>query len=229
MDPETKHQAYREGSTAYNTACVGITSFTPINQIHQHLCGFHIYAHDQTRHIEAHHFCNHRTPDFHQCVIYDSDSKDARLIGIEYVVSEPVFRSLPDEEKKYWHSHKYEVESGVLYLETKGFVPNVVNDVAEQPAMLELQKTYGKTIHTWACDKHPDLPLGPPQLMMAYTSDAQLEARVINERDQRTGISTEAKSKLRQGYLPKYEKDDMADQSEKSGTGIIFEAKGVKV
>jgi hypothetical protein len=24
-----------------------------------------------------------------------------------------------------------------------------VTDVAEQPAMLELQKTYGKTIHTW--------------------------------------------------------------------------------
>jgi hypothetical protein len=54
--------------------------------------------------------------------------------------------------------------------------------------MLELQKTYGKTIHTWvscplngvditltectcvqAFDKHPDLPLGPPHLMMAYT------------------------------------------------------------
>lgn len=27
-----------------------------------------------------------------------------------------VFKSLPGEEKKYWHSHKYEVESGLLYL-----------------------------------------------------------------------------------------------------------------
>lgn len=28
-----------------------------------------------------------------------------------------VFKSLPEEEKKYWHSHKHEVESGLLYLE----------------------------------------------------------------------------------------------------------------
>ena len=44
------------------------------------------------------------------------------------------------------------------------------NDLAEQPAMLELQKTYGKTIHTWAIDASPDLPLGPPNLMMSYVA-----------------------------------------------------------
>lgn len=52
-----------------------------------------------------------------------------------------VFKSLPEDEKKYWHSHKYEVESGLLYLnvgivgspvtfdradstQTKGFIPS---------------------------------------------------------------------------------------------------------
>ncbi|KAF9246272.1 hypothetical protein BU15DRAFT_70379 [Melanogaster broomeanus] len=225
MNPETKRQVYHEGSAVYNTVGTAVMSFTPINQIHQHLCGFHVYAQDRTRHIEAHHFCTHRTPDFHQCVIYDSDSKDARLIGIEYLV----FKSLPEEEKKYWHSHQYEVESGVLYLETKRLVPNVVNDVVEQPAMLELQKTYGKTIHTWAYDEHPDLPLGPPQLMMSCTGDGQLAPQAIKERDQRSGISTEAKRKYRQGYLPKYEKDEEADQWEESGTGIVFEAREVNL
>ncbi|KIJ69235.1 hypothetical protein HYDPIDRAFT_80637 [Hydnomerulius pinastri MD-312] len=229
MNPETKQQVYHEGSALYDAAGAAIMSFTPINHIHQHLCGFHVYAQDHTHHVEAHHFCNHRTPDFHQCVIYDSDSKDARLIGIEYLVSEDVFKSLPEEEKKYWHSHKYEVESGVLYLETKGFVPNVINDVAEQPAMLELQKTYGKTIHTWAYDQHPDLPLGPPQLMMAYTRDDQLSTEAVKERDQRSGISSEAKKKYRVGYLPKYEKNEKADQWEKSGTGIVFETKEVEI
>lgn len=66
---------------------------------------------------------------FHQCIIYDSDEPTARLIGIEYIVSEEVssylaaltggyvrhvllpqtFKALPTEEKRYWHSHKYEV------------------------------------------------------------------------------------------------------------------------
>ena len=81
---------------------------------------------DRSRHVEAHHFCTHRSTDFHQCIIYDSGELDARLIGIEYIVSEKVrlphsifwhdthigpkmFKDLPQEEKKYWHSHKYEV------------------------------------------------------------------------------------------------------------------------
>jgi Protein of unknown function (DUF1264) len=45
---------------------------------------------DLTRQVEAHHFCTHLTPDFHQCIIYDSDAPDAKLIGIEYIVSEKV-------------------------------------------------------------------------------------------------------------------------------------------
>ena len=30
----------------------------------------------------------------------------ARLIGIEYIVSERLFRELPEGEKRYWHSHR---------------------------------------------------------------------------------------------------------------------------
>lgn len=29
--------------------------------------------------------------------------------GVEYVVTEKLFESLPDEEKQLWHSHFYEV------------------------------------------------------------------------------------------------------------------------
>lgn len=29
------------------------------------------------------------------------------MIGIEYVVPEETFQALDDEEKKYWHSHKF--------------------------------------------------------------------------------------------------------------------------
>jgi hypothetical protein len=43
----------------------------------------------------------------HQCLIFDSDTPGARLIGIEYVVPEETFQALDDEEKRYWHSHKF--------------------------------------------------------------------------------------------------------------------------
>ncbi|KAF5359263.1 hypothetical protein D9756_003231 [Leucocoprinus leucothites] len=104
-----------------------------------------------------------------------------------------------------------------------------VVDIAEQPAMLELQKTYGKTIHTWAVDVSPDLPLGPPSLMASYTSDEQVPVAMVKARDDRLGVSTEAQRKHRQSYLPKYDKHREADQWEKSGKGIQFIADEVEL
>ncbi|EMD38393.1 hypothetical protein CERSUDRAFT_24526, partial [Gelatoporia subvermispora B] len=197
---ESKQSTYHTAS--YKAAGSAMMSFQPINAIHQHLCAFHCYSHDRTRHIEAHHYCKCLSHDFHQCIIYDSDSPDAKLIGIEYIVTEKIFKSLPAEEKKFWHSHKFEIESGLLQLQTKGAVPLAATDMAEQPAMLELQKTYGKTIHTWAIDVSPDLPLGPPSLMMSYTDDSQLPSPdVIKERDDKCGMNTQHKRELRKTYL----------------------------
>ena len=52
-----------------------------------------------------------------QCLLYDSLEKNARLIGVEYMVSENLFLTLPEEEKKLWHSHEYEVKGGLLFIQ----------------------------------------------------------------------------------------------------------------
>ncbi|GJE86935.1 DUF1264-domain-containing protein [Phanerochaete sordida] len=222
MDTDTKRATYH--SAAYNTAGAAMMSFAPINDIHQHICAFHTYADDRTRHVEAHHFCTCLRPDLHQCIIYDSGEKGARLIGIEYIITEQLFNDLPEDEKNYWHSHKYEVESGMLQLQVKSGVPQAAADVAEQPAMLELQRTYGKTIHTWAFDKHPDIPLGPPKLMMSYSKDEQAPpAATIKARDEKWGMDSEAKRRLRAGYLPPYEKHPDSDKWETTGKAVVFE------
>ena len=64
--------------------------------------------------MEAHHFCACPNEEVRQCVIYDSDKPNARLIGTEYIISDKLFATLPEEEKVYWHSHKFEVQSGTL-------------------------------------------------------------------------------------------------------------------
>ena len=66
------------------------------------------------RQIEAHHYCSHVTEEFYRCVIYDGNEAGARLIGVEYIVSERIFKSLPEEEKALWHSHRDETLSGAL-------------------------------------------------------------------------------------------------------------------
>ena len=65
--------------------------------------------------VESHHYCSHVSGDMRQCVIYDSNKSDARLIGIEYIISGELFQKLPEEEKKYWHSHEFEVGLAFIY------------------------------------------------------------------------------------------------------------------
>lgn len=153
----------------------------PIEAMSTYLNGFHMYADDMGRQVEATHFCIHLRHDLHQCVIFDRNAPDARLIGIEYIVSEERFRSLPDDEKRLWHSHHHEVKSGTL-------VAPGIPEIAERAYFTDLVSTYGKTFHTWQYDRD-DFPYGIPQLMMGFTQDGQTDDGLVQDRDRRLGVS----------------------------------------
>ncbi|ONG56118.1 hypothetical protein BKE38_06820 [Pseudoroseomonas deserti] len=157
----------------------------PLNAMDLYLNGFHFYADDMGRPVEAHHYCTHLTEDLHQCTIFDSNDAGARLIGIEYIVSEKLFLQLPEEEKPLWHSHHHETTSGQLVM------PGIPEAV-ETLAMRRLASTYGKTWHTWQVDRGDTLPLGIPQLMMGFTGDGQLDPARVAARDRRLGVSSAA-------------------------------------
>ncbi|RWR87192.1 oil body-associated protein 1B-like protein [Cinnamomum micranthum f. kanehirae] len=152
------------GTALIETATGAVQGFAPINQIHQHLCAFHFYATDMSRQVEAHHFCSHQNEEMRQCLIYDSPESGAHLIGVEYIISENLFLTLPDNEKLLWHTHEYEVKSGIL------FMPGVPGGVQRRD-LEKVCKTYGKTFHFWQVDKGDTLPLGLPQVMYAFTRD----------------------------------------------------------
>lgn len=64
--------------------------------------------------MEAHHFCGNLSEDVIQCVIYDGNGGDAKLMGLEYIVSARLFEGLPAEHElmerivgtygKTWHT-----------------------------------------------------------------------------------------------------------------------------
>lgn len=163
----------------------------PLQSIHAHVCGFHFYSGDRSRALRVEHYCSHRTADVFQCIIYDSDRADARLIGIEYIISEALFIGLPAEEKKLWHSHRYEVTSGLLT------APGATA-AAERALMQELVNTYGKTWHLWQVDRGDALPLGLPQLMMGFTADGQADPLLVAARDREQRIDS---AKVKAGRL----------------------------
>ena len=76
-----------------------------------HVSRSEVVSHGMCVQVEAHHYCGHLNEEVRQCVIYDSGEDKARLIGIEYIISRRLFESLPEEEKKMWHSHQYEAST----------------------------------------------------------------------------------------------------------------------
>ncbi|XP_010557034.1 PREDICTED: oil body-associated protein 1A [Tarenaya hassleriana] len=218
--PEIPGEPTKITTSMVDTAAATIQSFAPINQIHQHLCAFHFYAHDMTRQVEAHHFCAHQNEEMRQCLIYDSPEANARLIGIEYIVSEKLFMTLPDEEKKFWHSHEYEVKGGIL------FMPGVPGPI-QRTDLVKVAKTYGKVFHFWQVDLGHDLPLGLPNLMMAVTRDGQLYPDMIQEVEKRFGVSVE-KEKEARAYMkgPEHGIHPLANGG---GKGLKIELREVEI
>ncbi|GJP41993.1 hypothetical protein CLOM_g1593 [Closterium sp. NIES-68] len=199
------------------TGASTVQQFRPIRQIGQHLCAFHYYASDMSRQVEAHHYCSHVNEDVHQCLVYDSDQPSARLIGVEFIVSEEVFLTLPEAEQRMWHAHEYEVKSGLL------FMPGLPA-IAEQPIMAKLVKTFGKTWHFWQFDRGDALPLGVPQLMGAFFADGQLKPELPRV-EQRYGVQMEERRKMRADLKgPERAVDQLAEQI-KRGMGLETELK----
>ncbi|WOZ79357.1 OBAP family protein [Kosakonia sacchari] len=167
------------------TGAALIQSRPPIEAISAYLDGFHFYNGDRQGQMEAHHYVTVLNNDVMQAVIYDGNTANARLMGVEYIISERLFKTLPPEEKKLWHSHRYEVKSGSL-------IAPGLPAVAEKALMSNIVNTYGKTWHTWHTERDQTLPLGVPALMMGFTQDGQLNQALLTDRDRRFGVNTSA-------------------------------------
>jgi len=110
----------------------------------------------------AYHFCKPVTADLSQCLLYDGTGPNARLIGIEYLVSDAVYQAMADEEKGYWHDHKYEVDAGLLRSLTE-------RGEAEKKTMAGVRPLWGKVYHTWVSGK--SYPRGPARLFWSVTGE----------------------------------------------------------
>ncbi|CAA7402437.1 unnamed protein product [Spirodela intermedia] len=174
------------GSAALDMGAQVVQTMKPIRHFQQHVCTFSLYAHDLSRQIEAHLFLSRLNEDLLQCAVYDSDLPSARLIGVEYMVSEGIFEGLPEEEKKLWHSHAYEIKSGM-------WVCPRVPEALSKPELKGLSKSYGKFWCTWQVDRGDRLPLGAPALMVAPQGvpRGRVRQELVRSRDDRYRVSSD--------------------------------------
>jgi hypothetical protein len=155
-----------------------------------HVCAFHVGKADPALQVESHHYCTPLRDGVFQCVIFDSDRGAAKLIGVEYLVSDALYQTLPADEKKYWHPHDYEIRAGLLT------IPGVKAD-CEEKLLKVLLKSWGKVLHTWP-DPKTDLPIGPPVLMWSAGKDGDVRKELVKARDDRYKVDVEAIKKQRE-------------------------------
>jgi hypothetical protein len=153
----------------------------PLHAGHVHFCGIHIAKKDPKIQIITQHYCAAHSSGEHgetmfQCVLFDTADQNAKLLGVEYVITDKTYRQLPDEEKKYWHPHTYEVLGGML------IAPGMEAE-EEKKFMSTILTTWGKTWHTWP-DPKSAVPLGEPLLVWSLTGDGQADAAVVATRDE---------------------------------------------
>lgn len=172
----------------------------PLSNFDVYVVGFHCGKHEPSMQMEAHHFCQQVNQDFFQCVIFDGNTEEANLIGIEYIISERLFDQLPEDEKDYWHPHNYEVFSGQL-------VAPGLPAAAEKALMRRLINSYGKTWHTWHTGRHDhegeghELPMGDATLMWSFNRDGESDAKMKQHRNAAMQIDPQKKRLERQDLV----------------------------
>ncbi len=196
---ETAPGADRTADTAtLETGANLLQPKAPVEKISMYLNGFHAAKDDATMQMESHHYCDQVNEEFAQCVLYDGNTADARLHGLEYIISERLYTTLPAEERPYWHPHNYEILSGTLRM------PGVP-DAAEKEALERKMNSYGKTWHVWMTGMHgrkPDaLPIGPPHLAWSFNKDGEAIEAMIEERDERFDFDTADERQDRQDLV----------------------------
>ena len=190
-----------------------LQSKPPLKRFDIYLVGFHPMKGSPNDQMEAHHYCHQINEDFAQCMLFDSNTKDAKLNGIEYIISEKLFNELPEQEKKYWHPHNGEILSGQLV------APDIPH-VAEKALMKEKMNSYGKTWHVWntGYEGKPgdDLPVGEPMLGWSFSRAGEAIPGLLEKRDKKMKINSAEKRKqradLRQLAKPQSGVDDLKDK-----------------
>lgn len=74
---------------------------TPLKRMNTYLNGFHFYNGNLNGQMEAHHYVTQLNEELHQALIFDGNDENAKIMGVEYIISERLFKTLPEEEKNY--------------------------------------------------------------------------------------------------------------------------------
>lgn len=70
------------------TGAAMLQNKAPLDALNTYLDGFHFYNGNMEGQMEAHHYCTNLNEDVTQCIIFDSNTEKAKIMGVEYIISQ---------------------------------------------------------------------------------------------------------------------------------------------
>jgi hypothetical protein len=135
-------------STAPNATA---TTAKPVDGYNTHLSAVRHVFDDPSLRVQ--HYCKPNNKIAFVCQLYDSTSRNATLIGIEYIITADQYKSLPDREKPNWID--------ITHNRSVPMFPEL--SAAQVKALFgKLMGTHGKVIITW--NPRDKLPTFPPEV-----------------------------------------------------------------
>ena len=107
----------------------------------------------------AHHWCK-AVEGMTECLIFDGDANDARLVEVETIVSPAVYKTFAPQEQALWHYHKVEIPK------VNAKLPDMTPAEA-QKTVAAMTDTYGKVWMLWnpMATPHGE-PIGRPTVIV---------------------------------------------------------------
>ncbi|MBU8861522.1 MULTISPECIES: DUF1264 domain-containing protein [unclassified Micromonospora] len=174
----TSHGGHRCGLSLGSKV---VQNMAPLKGFDGYVVGFHPAKEDPSMQMEAHHYCRQVNDDFLQCVLFDGNTDEANLIGVEYIVSERLHDTLPETAER-------------------ALMAMLMNSYG---------KTW-HTWHTGRLDTGPGdtLPLGDPMLMWSFNRDGQCDPALEQHRNQATDVDRARKRDARSGLVDRAHPQD---------------------
>ncbi len=118
--------------------------------------------------IIAHHYCKTVAGGMIECLLFDSDLENAKLVGVETIVTPDIYNNFSDAEKALWHYHKIELTK------VDARLPDLPPEEATR-VLKSLEETYGKLYILWDPGRS-DLPIGNPTVNVLDTTTRSVPA-----------------------------------------------------
>ena len=127
------------------------TTAKPVDGYNTHLSAVRHVFDDPSLRVQ--HYCKLNNKIVMVCQLYDSTSRNATLIGVEYIITADQYKSLPDREKPNW-----------IDITHNRSVPMFSGSAAQVKSLFmgKLMGTHGKLIITW--NPRDKLPAFLPQI-----------------------------------------------------------------